>query len=80
MPSASTPFSSLTRRLVREAARIVRHQDDRLAQAGLQHLQKVENLLGRVAVQIAGRLVGHDQRGIGDQRPGNANALLFAAR
>ena len=33
-----------------------------------------------VAVEVAGRLVGEDQRGFGDERPGDGDALLLAAR
>ena len=34
---------------------------------------------GRVAVQVAGGLVGQQQRGRGDQRPGHGDPLLLAA-
>ena len=41
--------------------------------------QQVEDLFGGAGIQVAGRLVGHDERRIGDDRPGNAHALLLAA-
>ena len=60
-------------------AGVVRDQDDRLVQAGAQLAQQVENLLGAFGVEVAGRFVGDDQRRIGDDRPGDADALLLAA-
>ncbi len=38
-----------------------------------------EHVLGRVGVEVAGRLVGEDQRGVGDDRAGDRDALLLAA-
>ena len=40
---------------------------------------KPEDLLRRRAVEVAGRLVGDDQRRIGDQRARDRDALLLAA-
>ena len=42
-------------------------------------LDEGEDLLARAAVQVAGRLVREDDLRVGDQRPGNADALLLAA-
>jgi hypothetical protein len=50
-----------------------------LPSSRLQTVEQVQHLLGRVAVQVAGRLVGHDQRRVGHQGPGNGDALLLAA-
>ncbi len=38
-----------------------------------------EHVLGGVRVEVAGRLVGEDQRGVGDDRAGDGDALLLAA-
>ena len=38
-----------------------------------------EHVRGGVAVQVAGRLVGEQQRRLGDQRPGHRDPLLLAA-
>ncbi len=35
--------------------------------------------MGGVAVEVAGRLVGEDQRGVGDDRARHGDALLLAA-
>ena len=39
-----------------------------------------EHLGARVAVEVAGGLVGQDQRRLGNQRAGDADSLLLAAR
>ena len=41
--------------------------------------QQVEDFVGGLRVEVAGRLVGDDQRRVGDDRPGDADALLLAA-
>src|SRR6185503_2899766 len=60
--------------------RIVRHHDDRLAQVVVQPLEQPEDLLGGRAVEIAGGLVGDDQRRVRDQRTRDRDALLLPAR
>ena len=76
----SRPFS---RCRMRSAASgrlgIVRHHQDRLVQAALQLDHQVQDFVGRLGVEIAGRLVGDDQRRVGDDGPGDADALLLAA-
>ena len=42
-------------------------------------VQEVQDLTGRAAVEIAGRLVRQQQRRLGDQGPGDRDALLLAA-
>src|SRR6185437_16725215 len=42
--------------------RVVRHHDDRLAKLGVQPLEQAQDLLGGRAIEVAGRLVGDDQR------------------
>src|SRR5262249_53340933 len=59
--------------------RVVRHHDDRLAELAVQAIEQAENFDGGDAVEIAGRLVGDDQRRVGDQRPRNRDALLLSA-
>ena len=39
-----------------------------------------QNVHAGVRVEVAGRLVGQDQRGLVHQRPGNGHALLLPAR
>ena len=58
---------------------IVRHQQDRLSQFIPQFREQVEYLLGGVGVEVPGGLVGHDERRIGDDRPGDPHPLLLAA-
>src|SRR5581483_3482990 len=60
-------------------ARIVRYQQDRLAQAFLQLGHEIENLLGRMGIEIARRLIGDNQGRVGDDGTGNADTLLLAA-
>ena len=42
-------------------------------------LHQRENLVGALGVEVAGRLVGDDQFRVGDDRPGDADALLLPA-
>ena len=44
-----------------------------------QPLEDRQDLLRGGGVQVAGRLVGEDQRRVGDQRAGDRDALLLAA-
>ncbi len=77
----SRPFSRCSVRFARSAAcGIVRHHDDRLAVVAVQRLEQVENLVAGLAIEIARRLVAKQQRRIGDDRAGDADALLLAAR
>ena len=59
--------------------RIVRDQQDRLAERPAKLRQQVEDFVGGMGVQVAGGLVGHDERGVGDDGPGDAHTLLLAA-
>ena len=58
---------------------IVRDHDDRLAELAVEPVEQVEDLLRRRAVEVAGRLVGDDDRRVGDQRPRDRDALLLPA-
>src|SRR5262245_17350989 len=59
---------------------VVRHHHDGLAVLAVQDLQKPEDLVRRLAVKVARRLVANEDRGIGDQRTRDGDALLLAAR
>ena len=59
--------------------RIVRHHDDGLAVFAIQQRKQVEDLVGGVAVEVAGRFVADQQRRIGDERARDRDALLLAA-
>jgi hypothetical protein len=61
-------------------ARIVRDHHDRLAVIAIERVQQIENLVARLAIEIAGRLVGEDERRIRDDGAGDADTLLLAAR
>ena len=39
-----------------------------------------EDLVGRLAVEVSGRLVGEDERRVGDQGAGDRDALLLPTR
>ncbi len=77
----STPFSRCSVRFARAGGvRVVRHHDDRLAVVAVERLQQVEDLVAGLAIEIAGRLVAEQQRRVGDDRAGDADALFLAAR
>ncbi len=63
----------------RRGVRIVRHHDDGLALLLIQRLQQIEDLIARLAVEVAGRLVAQQQRRIGNDRARDADALLLTA-
>ena len=57
----------------------VRHDDQNRVPLGLQFQQQFGDRPGRRAIEIAGRLVGQQQRRLADQRPGDRHPLPFAA-
>ena len=59
---------------------IVRDHHDRFAVLAIQHLKQIENFLGTVAIEIAGRFVANENSGVGDDRSRNGHALLLTAR
>ena len=61
-------------------ARVVRDHDDRLAELVDCAAQHVEHVGGRLGVEVAGRLVGEHHGRTRDQRAGDRDALLLAAR
>src|SRR5262249_1633414 len=58
---------------------VVGHHDQRLMVALVGELEQRDDLLGVAAIQVAGRLVGQDQRGVIDQRTADGDALLLPA-
>src|SRR6266540_2698398 len=60
-------------------ARVVGHHHDRLAELVDRAPQEAEQLGAGVGVEVAGGLVGKDDRGRGRQRPGGGDPLLLAA-
>ena len=58
---------------------LVGDEHDRAARA-VQVDEQGEDVGGRGRVEVAGRLVGEDQRGLGHQGAGDRDALLLAAR
>ena len=79
--ATSTPFSRCSVRCgALGRVRIVRDHDDRLAVLAVERLQQVEDLVARLAIEVAGRLVAEQQRRVGDDGAGDADALLLAAR
>jgi hypothetical protein len=57
----------------------VRDHHDGLAQLAVQLVQQVQHLFAGGAVEVAGGLVGDDQRRVGHQGAGDGHALLLAA-
>ena len=55
------------------------NEDDGLLQRLVQFAEQVEDLVGRLGVEIPGRLVGDNESRIGDDGAGDADALLLAA-
>src|SRR6266566_2945439 len=60
--------------------RVVRHHQDRLLELPIQTLEQRQDLLRRLAVQVARRLVGHEDGGVGRDRAGDGDALFLAPR
>ena len=60
--------------------RVVGDHDDGLAELVDRGAKQVEDAAARLRVEVAGRLVGEDDGGTGDQRPGDRDPLLLPAR
>src|SRR5258708_3463814 len=59
---------------------IVRDHDDRLAEILVQLVEQVQHVVGALAIEIAGRLVGDDDLRVVDDRARDGDALLLTAR
>ena len=46
----------------------------------MQSRDQIKNQFGGTAIEIAGGLIGQQNLGPGDERPGQRKALLFASR
>ena len=60
--------------------RIVGDEDDRLAALDARAPQRIEDLGAGRVVEVAGRLVGEQERRPGDERAGDGHPLLLARR
>ena len=58
---------------------LVGDEDDGAAR-GVEVVQEGEDVRGRGRVEVAGGLVGQEERGLGHECPGDGDALLLAAR
>ena len=68
----------MTRPAWRGHVALVGDEDDRAAR-GVELVEQAEDLGRRARVEVARRLVGQDQGRLGDERPGDGDALLLAA-
>ena len=59
--------------------RIVRHHDDGLAVVAIELLQQRQHFRGRLAVEVAGGLIAHQQRRVRHDGARDGHALLLAA-
>jgi hypothetical protein len=65
---------------VRRGEDVVGDHHDRLAHVVDGVAQEAEQLASRARVEVAGRLVGKDDLGVAEQRPGRGHPLLLTAR
>src|SRR5207245_1523173 len=63
----------------RRGVRVVCDHDDRLAVLAIERLEQIQNLIAGFAVEVARRLIAEQQRRVGDNRSGDASALLLSA-
>ena len=59
---------------------IMRHQHERHAALAMLGEQQIDDLVSGCLVEISGRLVREQDRGVGRERTRDGNPLLFAAR
>ena len=82
-PALDDPAAVDQNDLLRQPPRlgdVVRHEDDRFAEAGVQAQKFVLNRFARAGVERAERLIHQEEVGVGGQRPGDADPLPLAAR
>src|SRR6185436_8786262 len=60
--------------------RIVGDHNDRLTMLPIERLKQIQDFIAGFAVKVASRFVAKQDCRIGDDRPGDSNPLLFAAR
>ena len=72
--------SAIVRSQLSRDVHVVRHDDDRRAEPRVQVANQREDLLAGARVEVAGRLVGEQDRRIDRQRAGDRDALPLAAR
>ena len=53
--------------------------DDGLADGFVERLQDAQHFVGGVRIEVAGRFVGHDERGVSDESARDGHALFLAA-
>src|SRR5256885_12373700 len=63
-----------------DRVRVVRDHHDGLLEFLVQPLEQRQDFLGRFPVQVPGRLVRYEDRGVGGDGPRDGDALLLAAR
>src|SRR6185503_12099207 len=59
---------------------VVRHHDDGLSMIAIESLQQVEDFVSCLAIQVARWFVAQKKSRVGDDRAGDAHALLLASR
>src|SRR6266705_813531 len=59
--------------------RVVRDDHDGLAVLAIEHLQETQDLVGGLAIEVAGGLIAHQQLRVGHQRARDRHALLLSA-
>src|ERR1043165_6531263 len=59
---------------------VVRGEDERRPGLAIELFEKVEDVRGRVLVEVRGRLVGEDELRLGDPGPGDGDALPLPTR
>jgi hypothetical protein len=79
-PRTISPSRGRARGRRSRRARVVRDHHDRLAVARDRLAQQLEDLAARLRVEVAGRLVGEDDRRLRHERARDRDALLLAAR
>jgi hypothetical protein len=59
---------------------LMSNQDNGAAALAIESLKRTQNNITRLCVQVPGRLISKNQRGIVDQRPRDGDALNLPSR